>query len=111
MTARRTLRLGRRPRGLLRIVWCGWLALVVAGYGAVAVVVTVATVRAWHAASLGRVGAGTLVVIFAVELWWLGHLARRAAHLAPPTEPARYVALGVVLTVGLLLDAWMVLGR
>jgi hypothetical protein len=102
---------GRRPGGLLRVAWCGWLLVVMAGYVVVGVAATVVTVRAWHAWPLGRLAAGVLVGMFAVELWWLARLAKRAAVMTSSVAPSGDVTLGVVLTFGLLLQAWVVFGQ
>jgi 1,4-dihydroxy-2-naphthoate octaprenyltransferase len=111
MTTRRTPRLGQRPGGLLRIAWCGWLTVLMVGYAIVGVAATVATVRAWHAWPLGRLAAGVLVGSYAVELWWLAQLARRAARSAWPAVPSGDVATEAVLAFGLLVQAWVVFGR
>jgi hypothetical protein len=113
MTARRRFRprLGCRSRGLLRVAWCGWLVVLMAGYVVVGVAATVVTVRAWHAWPMGRLAAGLVVASFAVELWWLAQLARRAAGTVWSAVPSGDVACGGVLSFGLLVQVWVVFGR
>jgi len=92
-------------------VWRCWLVLLVLGYAALIVGLTMVVVpAAWHGTGIARPAGLVLSGIYALEGWALWRWAGQATALLPPTRPSGYVLLALMHTAAGVGVGWMVFG-